>query len=187
MMKNHLSYRVFPMVLLTLYITISRAFQTTTTHRIRDHRAVSLAAGSGNENNGLWSDTVESIATFWEDDESNENAPTASISMPTLTEATTWTMRMNLENLRTEKGKLSEGIYVIKAKFVEEEGYEPPQGFLQQVFLEDKITDENESVNEANDVSLPSTSQMTIRSGRWTLSEDPNDRKDSLWYVYHSS
>jgi len=31
------------------------------------------------------------------------------------------------------------------------------------------------------DTSLPTTTQMTIKSGRWTLSEDPNDRKDSLW------
>jgi len=102
-------------------------------------------------------------------------AESATSSMATLTEATTWTMRMNLENLPTEKGKKAGGIYVIQAKFIEEEGYEPPQGILQQFFPKDDTVDDENTENE------PSASQMTVRSGRWTLSEDPNDRKDSLW------
>ena len=93
-------------------------------------------------------------------------------------------MRMNLENLQTEKGKKTDGIYVVQAKFIEEEGYEPPQGRLQQFFAEEETTsDETVSDDGAGEISLSSNSQMIIQSGRWTLSEDPNDRKDSLWYV----
>lgn len=104
-------------------------------------------------------------------------AESATSSMATLTEETTWNMRMNLENLPTENGKRVSGIYVVQAKFVEEEGYEPPQGTVQQVFS--MGTDAEESDDDKT--STVSTSQMTISSGRWTLSEDPNDRKDSLW------
>ena len=92
-------------------------------------------------------------------------------------------MRMNLENLPTEKGKKADGIYVVKAKFIEEEGYEPPQGIVQQCFPETEKVNENGNDDETARKPIPTTSQMTIRSGRWTLSEDPNDRKDSLWYV----
>jgi len=109
------------------------------------------------------------------------SAGSATTSMATLTEVTTWTMRMNLENLPTEKGKKTDGIYVVQAKFIEEEGYEPPQGEVLQLFSVDATTDENNTDDEIEKIPLPSNSQMTVRSGRWTLSEDPNDRKDSLW------
>ena len=108
-------------------------------------------------------------------------AESSTTSMATLTETTTWTMRMNLENLPTEKGKKTGGIYVVQAKFIEEEGYEPPQGLLQQSFPEDSASDEDDADNEQEKTS--SISQMTVSSGRWTLSEDPEDRKDGLWYV----
>ncbi|VEU37293.1 unnamed protein product [Pseudo-nitzschia multistriata] len=94
----------------------------------------------------------------------------------TLTEETTWTMRMNLENLPTEKGKRTSGIYVVQAKFIEEEGYEPPQGLLQQVF-----PGQEASASEDGEAASTVDTQMKIASGRWTLSEDPEDRKDSLW------
>ncbi len=87
---------------------------------------------------------------------------------------------MNLENLPTEKGKKTGGIYVVQAKFIEEEGYEPPQGILQQVVAEVSASDEDETDEEQTSSTTP---QMTVSSGRWTLSEDPNDRKDGLWYV----
>ena len=107
-------------------------------------------------------------------------AAESATSMATLTEATTWTMRMNIDNLQTAKGKNTNGIFVVQAKFIEEQGYEPPQGDVQQVFVQvDTVGDDDEA--EKN--SSPSTTQMTIKTGRWTLSEDPEDRKDSLWYV----
>ena len=37
---------------------------------------------TGKENNGAWSDTVEAFASFWEGDESNQNAPIVDNSTP---------------------------------------------------------------------------------------------------------
>lgn len=52
-------------------------------------------------------------------------------------------------------------LFVVEANFIEEDGYEPPQGSLQQVQGEETT--------------------LNITSSRWMLSEDPNDRKDGLW------
>ena len=90
---------------------------------------------------------------------------------------------MNLENLPTVKGKRANGIYVVQAKFIEEEGYEPPQGVLEQCVIEKDAADDKTTDREGDKTSIPSSPQMNIRTGRWTLSEDPNDRKDSLWYA----
>ncbi|KAL3905982.1 MAG: hypothetical protein SGILL_009461 [Bacillariaceae sp.] len=79
----------------------------------------------------------------------------------TLTEETTWNLRLVLQNLPTAKGKKVDQLFTIKGQFIEEEGYEPPQGVLKQ------IKDNQDDV--------------TITNSRWTLSEDPEDRKDSLW------
>lgn len=143
-----LSSRDLTLVLLALLGVISRvASFQPTTQRFQNRHATELAAES------------------------------STTSMATLTDATTWTMRMNLENLPTEKGKKTGGIYVVQAKFVEEEGYEPPQGFLQQCFPEPSAS---EGDDEEEEKTSP-TPQMTVSSGRWTLSEDPDDRKDGLW------
>jgi len=69
---------------------------------------------------------------------SSSASSSATSSMATLTEETTWNFRMALSNLPTEKGKKAgvDGIFAIKAKFIEEPGYEPPQGIIQQIFSE---------------------------------------------------
>ena len=153
MMTEHCSYRVFSIALVTLFCVVSGVASFHVTQPFQSRNSVALAAAS------------------------------STASMATLTEETTWTLRMNLENLPTKNGKKSDGIYVVQAKFAEEEGYEPPQGNFQQVFPVGKTTDENDTDDVTEERSTASTSQMTVRSGRWTLSEDPNDRKDSLWYV----
>ena len=79
----------------------------------------------------------------------------------TLSEATTWNLRMVLRGVTTEKGRKMDEIFTVSAQFIEEQGYEPPQGFVQQVVRD-------------ND-------RLKIVKSRWTLSEDPNDRKDGLW------
>lgn len=152
-MSKKISYRGLTVALFTLYGGFSgvASFQPTS-QLLQNRQPTALAAGP------------------------------ATTSMATLTDETTWTMRMNLENLQTEKGKKTDGIYVVQAKFIEEEGYEPPQGRLQQFFAEEETaSDETVSDDGAGEISLSSNSQMIIQSGRWTLSEDPNDRKDSLW------
>jgi len=83
----------------------------------------------------------------------------------TLTEETTWTARFVLRGLTTNKKQKMDQIFSIQAQFVEEEGYEPPQGTFRVV----SATDDNP------------TMQFKINRARWILSEDPNDRKDGLW------
>jgi len=79
----------------------------------------------------------------------------------TLTQDTTWKLRFLLEGLPTANGKKVDEIFTMDAHFVEEVGYEPPQGALQQI-------------KNDND-------RLDLKSSRWILSEDPTDRKDGLW------
>lgn len=85
-------------------------------------------------------------------------------SKKTLTPETTWKLRFNLNGLPTEKGKKVDEMFVVYAKFREEEGYEPPQGDLIQISPEE----------EGNPL-------LEFGKSRWQLSEDPEDRKDGLW------
>jgi hypothetical protein len=79
----------------------------------------------------------------------------------TLTEHTTWKLRFVLQGVLTKKGKKVDEIFVATCKFLEEDGYEPPQGALQQVEL--------------------TSDRLKVTASYWKLSEDPNDRKDGLW------
>jgi hypothetical protein len=81
----------------------------------------------------------------------------------TLTEATTWKLRFNMRGLSTTKGRKVDETFIVTAKFVEDQGYEPPQGTIQQ--SSGANTDE----------------RLQIVKSYWKLSEDPNDRKDGLW------
>jgi hypothetical protein len=76
-----------------------------------------------------------------------------------LTDETVWNLRLLLRGTITRKGKKVNENFSIKVKFIEEEGYEPPQGSL---------------VNIDN-------SKFKITKSRWKLSEDPKDRRDGLW------
>lgn len=87
--------------------------------------------------------------------------------LKTLTEETTWDLRFLVQAVPTENGKKVDEFFSAKVQFIEEVGYEPPQGALKQVF--------DSSKNNGNETSFK------ILSSRWKLSEDPNDRRDSLW------
>ena len=93
----------------------------------------------------------------------------------TLTEETTWRLRFALNNVPTKSGKKVGELFVAHIQFVEEAGFEPPQGVIKQVFP-DKQPEEVES-NTGQNISP----RVKIKSGRWKLSEDPEDRKDGLW------
>lgn len=84
----------------------------------------------------------------------------------TLTTETTWRLRLLLNDLTTTRGKKLEGqLFVVEGHFVEEEGYEPPQG----LFKPTKDSNEDEGIS------------LEISNSYWKLSEDPNDPKDGLW------
>jgi hypothetical protein len=82
----------------------------------------------------------------------------------TLTEATTWKIRLVLNDKPTEKSKGE--IFNLNGYFKEEEGYEPPQGTFHGRSTGGDPTKE---------------AVLEVVKSRWLLSEDPEDRKDSLW------
>jgi len=88
-------------------------------------------------------------------------------ALTSLSEDTTWDLRFLLQSVPTENGKKVDEFFSAKVQFIEEEGYEPPQGTLKQIFDP-----------SAEDGAQPS---FKIVSSRWQLSEDPTDRKDGLW------
>lgn len=81
----------------------------------------------------------------------------------TLTDETEWRIRFALRNIVTEQNNRVNEIFTIQGKFIEDDGYEPPQG----VFLQSSSDDDSK--------------RLRITSSRWKLSEDPNERKDGLW------
>lgn len=87
----------------------------------------------------------------------------------TLTDETVWRLRFILKGIPTERGKKVDEILTADVNFVEDAGYEPPQGVLNQIGKA-LPTKENSNV-----------STLKIEKSRWQLSEDPDDRKDGLW------
>jgi hypothetical protein len=78
-------------------------------------------------------------------------------------------MRIVLGNIPTANGKIiGQKLFAIRGRFIEEPNYKPPQGTLQQV---QEFSNDDEEV----------TPEFKITAGWWILSEDPEDRKDSLW------
>ncbi len=112
----------------------------------------------------LWHLSVVSGFTSSSLKQSSEFATSLSASsQATLTEDTTWDLRFFLQSVPTEKDKKVDELFSAKVQFIEEVGYEPPQGVLKQVYSKDEEP------------------TFKIVSSRWQLSEDPNDRKDGLW------
>ena len=91
--------------------------------------------------------------------------------MATLTDATDWRLRLLLNGVTTTQGRKIDGqLFVLNGNFIEEEGYEPPQGLFKS------LTSNNESEDGSGEVL-----SLEISSSRWKLSEDPDDPKDGLW------
>lgn len=96
----------------------------------------------------------------------------SSTKTTTLTDETTWRLRLLLNDVTTSQGKKLDGqLFVLEGHFIEEEGYEPPQGLFRP-FAKERVEG---GTGKDNAMVLE-----VIRS-RWTLSEDPNDKKDGLW------
>lgn len=104
---------------------------------------------------------------FWQRGQAALSASTTTNSVPTLTESTTWQLRLKINNLESAKisSKIEDRIFNVRVNFLEEDGYEPPQGTVQQVAMSGDDSSE----------------ELVITKARWVLSEDPEDRKDGLW------
>ena len=80
----------------------------------------------------------------------------------TLTDATKWRLRLLLNGVTTTKGRKIDGqLFVLNGNFIEEEGYEPPQGLF-------KSLSGNNQSEDGNDEVL----SLEISSSRWKLSEE---------------
>ena len=80
----------------------------------------------------------------------------------TLTPTSTWRLKLDLTAPRTSGNDIV-SIFA-SVRFAEEDGFEPPQGFLNvESCLPDGVV------------------MLGQQKKRWQLSEDPEDRKDSLW------
>lgn len=74
-----------------------------------------------------------------------------------------------LNGIPTKNGKKVDGqIFAVDVQFLEETGYEPPQGDLKQILSASQSEEDSEPL-------------FKITKSRWQLSEDPEDRKDGLW------
>jgi hypothetical protein len=108
-----------------------------------------------------------SSSLLWAASRSSASSTTKS----TLTEETVWKLSVVLRGVETRQGKRVNDISTLQVNFIEEDGYEPPQGTVQQVLRGGAAEDNNTGRED----------RLVISSGRWKLSEDPNDRKDGLW------
>eukprot|EP00557_Chaetoceros_sp_GSL56_P001056 CAMPEP_0176504588 /NCGR_PEP_ID=MMETSP0200_2-20121128/16021_1 /TAXON_ID=947934 /ORGANISM="Chaetoceros sp., Strain GSL56" /LENGTH=304 /DNA_ID=CAMNT_0017904045 /DNA_START=73 /DNA_END=987 /DNA_ORIENTATION=+ len=106
---------------------------------------------------------------------SNNNNQAKPLAKATLTEDTTWRLRLSLNGVPTQKGRKVGELLYVDVKFLQEDGYEPPQGTIQQIISSNQQQQQQQQGNDAK------TTYLKINRGRWQLSEDPEDRKDGLW------
>lgn len=108
---------------------------------------------------------------------SSDPSSTSSKAKSTLTKETTWRLRFSMNGIPTTNGRIvNELLFVAEAQFLEEEGYEPPQGSVSQITIGTTKIDTSD-----DNLSEDKSNALQISSGRWQLSEDPEDRKDGLW------
>jgi len=107
----------------------------------------------------------------------------------TLTKDTTWRLSFVLSpNSKVSKtAQLKEKMFIsTKVLFLEDEGYEPPQGLVVSATVEEESNDE-ENIDEGDNTQSSSapTSQIVKvnnQTSRWKLSEDPDEeQKWGLW------
>eukprot|EP00580_Thalassiosira_gravida_P002205 CAMPEP_0201618900 /NCGR_PEP_ID=MMETSP0492-20130828/40259_1 /ASSEMBLY_ACC=CAM_ASM_000837 /TAXON_ID=420259 /ORGANISM="Thalassiosira gravida, Strain GMp14c1" /LENGTH=248 /DNA_ID=CAMNT_0048087627 /DNA_START=33 /DNA_END=779 /DNA_ORIENTATION=+ len=103
---------------------------------------------------------------------------TPDMEKATLTVDTTWRLRLLLNDVKTAKGKKLDGqLFVVEGNFIEEEGYEPPQG----LFTPTGTPSSDEQVEEGDKSESDGGMFLEVSNSRWKLSEDPDDPKDGLW------
>jgi hypothetical protein len=140
--------------------------------------------------------TTTATATTRTSSRTNMKLQMASSPTATLDENTTWRLRFSLNGVPTKSGRKVGELFVVDVQFILEEGFEPPQGQINQILASTSAstsgnvsassdTTENANNDDDDDESSTNTNDnvryLQVKSGRWKLSEDPNDRKDGLW------
>ncbi len=98
-------------------------------------------------------------------------SPAATAVLPSLTSESTWRLQFDFFSGKDPAATAPDRTVSAKVKFVLDEGYEPPQGIVE--ILEDD-----------DDVFAPARTNATTgvqMNNRWSLEEDPNERKAGLW------
>jgi hypothetical protein len=113
-------------------------------------------------------------------------ADATSSTTTTLTEETAWRLRLLLKDVTTTNGRKLDGgaaLFVLEGNFVEEEGYEPPQGYFRPTTMRTARTEGGaaEGGEEVGASGSGGTTTLEVVESRWKLSEDPDDPKDGLW------
>jgi len=133
--------------------------------------------------------TATATATTRTSSRTNMKLQMASSPTATLDENTTWRLRFSLNGVPTKSGRKVGELFVVDVQFILEEGFEPPQGQINQILASTSgiVSASSDTTENANDDDESSTNvndnvrYLQVKSGRWKLSEDPNDRKDGLW------
>lgn len=108
------------------------------------------------------------------------DSDSSSSQKATLDENTTWRLRFALNGVPTTNGRTVGELFNVDVQFIVEEGFEPPQGIVKQIPKETPKNNDDDQEQEKQQQES-NVRYLKVTSGRWKLSEDPNDRKDGLW------
>lgn len=159
--------------------------ERTTSGRRRSRSSAIVTNQAGASSSSTSSEELAATLSSASNNNNNKND-----KVTTLTKETTWRLRILLNGITTTKGrKLSSSnsgsggggqLFVVEGSFIEEDGYEPPQGYFQPLTAATTINIIDD-VDENAISSTTTTSKLEIMNSRWKLSEDPDDPKDGLW------
>ena len=96
--------------------------------------------------------------------------PATTAALPSLTSESTWRLQFEFFSGKDPSKTEPDRTVVAKVRFALDEGYEPPQGIVEIV-----SDDENLFADVLRNAA------GTQMNNRWTLEEDPNERKAGLW------
>lgn len=180
--------RNFPLYVFIIISTLCHHTIAFATHSTSRHHLIQRTI-SGRRSRSSSAIVINQAGASSSSTSSKELAATSSKNdkVTTLTKDTTWRLRILLNGITTTKGrKLSSSnsgqLFVVEGSFIEEDGYEPPQGCFQPLLTAATTTAiDDQDENASSSSSTTTTSMLEIINSRWKLSEDPDDPKDGLW------
>jgi len=151
------SVRSFPMYCLAIGILLYHSIVQAFLH----HPSPRLASNGINIGRGM---TMSSSIQEPSSSSSSSSSSNQEVSptIPTLDQRTRWQLSLALKGPTMSESLRAD----LTLRFVERQGYEPPQGYI---FV------------ERDSVGLLLVDEKGYADAKWTLSEDKNDRKWGLW------
>jgi hypothetical protein len=106
----------------------------------------------------------------WRPGASSRATPATTAALPSLTSESTWRLQFEFFSGKDPAATEPDRTVVAKVRFALDEGYEPPQGIVEIVEDDDNLF-----------AGVLTNAAGTQMNNRWTLEEDPNERKAGLW------